>query len=92
MLTGWKSRMRGYRLRGDSVPLVMTTDRNLLNTGRIAKLASRQLQDSSATRSKRSTVAVRRHRYRSMHTQPILRHLSRSATAHRCYKAPTAST
>jgi hypothetical protein len=50
MLTGWKSRMRGYRLRGDSVPLVMTTDRNLLNTGRMAKLASRQLQDSSSAK------------------------------------------
>lgn len=43
MLTGWKSRMRGYRLRGDSVPLVMTTLWNLLKMGRIARLASRQL-------------------------------------------------
>jgi hypothetical protein len=47
MLTGWKSRIRGYRLRGDSVPLVITTDLNLLNTGRMAKLASRQLQDTT---------------------------------------------
>jgi hypothetical protein len=47
MLTGWKSRIRGYRLRGDSVPLVITTDLNLLNTGRMAKLASKQLQDAA---------------------------------------------
>jgi hypothetical protein len=47
MLTGWKSRMRGYRDSGDSVPLVITTDRNLLNTGFIARLASRQLQQQN---------------------------------------------
>jgi hypothetical protein len=44
ILTGWKSRILGYRDRGDRVPLVMTTDLNLLNTGFIARLASRQLQ------------------------------------------------
>jgi hypothetical protein len=50
MLTGWKSRMRGYRLRGDSVPLVMTTLWKRLNTGRIARLASRQLQEMMRAR------------------------------------------
>lgn len=50
MLTGWKSRMRGYSDSGDSVPLVMTTDWKRLKTGRIARLASRQLAGGEAAR------------------------------------------
>ena len=47
MATGLKLRMRGYRSMGDSVPLVMTTVWNFENTGRTAKLASRQLNCST---------------------------------------------
>lgn len=43
MATGLKLRIRGYRSMGDSVPLVMTTVWNFWNTGRTARLASKQL-------------------------------------------------
>ena len=41
------TRMRGYRLSGDSVPLVMTTLLNLLKMGFMAREASRQLHSHS---------------------------------------------
>ncbi len=40
-MTGLKFRMRGYRSMGLSVPLVMMTDWNLVNTGFMASDASR---------------------------------------------------
>lgn len=46
MATGLKLRMRGYKSMGDRVPLVMTTVWNFWNTGRTARLASRQLSCS----------------------------------------------
>jgi hypothetical protein len=58
MLTGWKSRMRGYSDSGDNVPLVITTDLNLLNTGRMARLASRQLQQQHTRDAHSSTMVA----------------------------------
>jgi len=43
MATGWKLRMRGYRSMGLRVPEVMTTLWNLVKTGFMARLASKQL-------------------------------------------------
>ncbi len=40
-MTGLKLRMRGYKSMGLSVPLVMMTDWNLVNTGFMASDASR---------------------------------------------------
>lgn len=43
MTVGWKFRILGYKSMGLSVPEVMTTLWNLVNTGFIARLASKQL-------------------------------------------------
>ena len=49
MATGLKLRMRGYKSMGLSVPDVMTTVWNLANTGLTARLASKQLNCSTAS-------------------------------------------
>ena len=43
MMTGWKSRILGYMSSGESVPDVITTDWNRLNTGLMAIDESKQL-------------------------------------------------
>ena len=43
MTVGWKLRILGYRSIGLSVPEVMMTLWNLVNTGFMARLASKQL-------------------------------------------------
>lgn len=46
MIAGLKSRILGYMSRGERVPEVMTTDWKRSNTGLMAILESRQLQNN----------------------------------------------
>jgi hypothetical protein len=66
--TGVTPRILGYKLIGESVPLVITTDWNFENTGFIAKDASRHANCSTA-----SGMCGRRSSYGSMMTsKPFL--------------------
>lgn len=60
MIAGLKSRILGYMSRGERVPEVMTTDWKRSNTGLMAILESRQLQNniSNLTGSDKTKVIV----------------------------------